>query len=293
MGRGIKLALPLLLWHAVSLVGQAQLVQVSPGYVKAPFVRVYSNPNGSSYVRAPFVGVYSPGYRSGGFPQGLPTEADFARMDWRSLSQAVREWSARVDADLARVPSADTWKHHLKTAEISALVPRQLDGPPADDVRQQLEQILRIHREPSDLPDASRIANLGSFQVLQLALSEYTMAPDQRPRRQLFFAARDLSRSLERFPTGGGWQRYLMLSPGMTLSEDRASEHPLRLGDVEQLRERFDSVGQNAEYAIIAALPAFKTTQQRLTAYLSQAGTSPSSTPEELPEPTGNALPSP
>ncbi len=38
----------------------AQLVQVGPGYVRAPFVRVYSYPDGSSYVRAPFVSIYSP-----------------------------------------------------------------------------------------------------------------------------------------------------------------------------------------------------------------------------------------
>ena len=41
---------------------QAQMVQVRPGYVRAPFVRVYRDPFGGTHVRAPFVDVYRPGF---------------------------------------------------------------------------------------------------------------------------------------------------------------------------------------------------------------------------------------
>src|SRR5580704_14853487 len=92
----------------------AQLVQVAPGYVKAPFVRVYSNPDGSSYVRAPFVSVFSPGYRTGyGVPSG-PTSSELAKMDWRSLAQVIRASAAQLDLDLNQIPSGATWRSRLK-----------------------------------------------------------------------------------------------------------------------------------------------------------------------------------
>ena len=94
------------------------------------------------------------------------------------------------------------------------------------------------------------------------------LTPEQRQRRQLFFAARDLNRSLERLPTGAGWQQYLMLAPGMPLSEDKAQavDTPPTADDLQQPLTRFDAVNQNSEYAVIAALPAFKTTYERLAA---------------------------
>src|SRR5438552_1812968 len=67
-----------ILLHFLIATGEAQLVQVGPGFVKAPFVRVYWCPDGSSYVRAPFVEVFSPSYRHHGWagPRALPTSEE-------------------------------------------------------------------------------------------------------------------------------------------------------------------------------------------------------------------------
>jgi hypothetical protein len=110
----------------------------------------------------------------------------------------------------------------------------------------------------------------------------------------LFLAAHDLSRSLERFATGGGWQQYLMLALGMTLSEDKAQEIEIapNLDEFARALARFDSVSQNSDYGVIAALPAFKTTRERLEVYLRQSGTSSFSSPEELSAPKPDAQPS-
>jgi hypothetical protein len=209
------------------------------------------------------------------------------------LSQAIRQWSAQLDADLDHFPSGKTWRSHLKTAEIAALVPTQLDFPPAEDVRQRLQEILEIYGAPIDSPELRRIANLRSFQILHVALGEYATPPEQRLRRQLFFAARELNRSLERFKTGGSWQQYLTLSPGMSLSEDEAeeTERVLNLADLAQVLARFDLVSQNVDYRMIAALSAFKATHERLAAYLSQSQTPSFQRSEELPAPKPDAEP--
>jgi hypothetical protein len=288
-----QLAVPVLLWQALSHDSQAQLVQVGPGFVKAPFVRVYRYPDGGSYVRAPFVSVYSPGYRSGRWGYRLPTGTDFAQMDWRFLSQAVREWTAQLDADLGRFPSGETWRSHLKTAEIAALVPKELDVPPSADVSKQLQEILEIQQAASNSPGMRQVANLASFQVLQIALAEYVTPSEQRSRRQLFFAARELNRSLERFTTGDGWQQYLALSPGLVLSENtaEAAEPEPNLDDFAQVLTRFDSVSQNTDYRVIWALPAFEATRAHLAAYLRGSRTPSHKSPEELPAPSADSEP--
>src|SRR5256885_21872 len=93
-----------LVWHVAAVSSHGQLVQVGPGYVKAPFVRVYSNPDGSSYVRAPFVSIYSGGhyYPHGYYSDGGRDADQFGSMDWRLLNQAIREWRSKLDANLSQ-----------------------------------------------------------------------------------------------------------------------------------------------------------------------------------------------
>ncbi len=281
------LTMPVLFWLALGQLGQAQLVQVAPGYVRAPFVRVYRYPDGSSYVRAPFVSVHSPGYRRG---HGFPTAADFQQMSWHSLCQALGDLSGQLDADLDHYPSGKAWRTQLKTADIAALVSKQADVPPPDDVRRQLQEILKIHGEASSAAEFGEMATLPSFRILQLALTEYVTAPEQRQRRQLFFAAHELNRSLDHISTGAGWQQYLMLSSGMALSQSKAEETEPAVNPAEfsEALTRFDSVEQNADYRVIAVMPAFKATHERLAAYLSQLQ-APSAKPrEELPAPSSD-----
>lgn len=64
--RHLPVALILFLPAAVS----AQIVQIGPGYVRAPFVRVFRTPGGGTQVRAPFVDVHSPPHRYHRRPAG-------------------------------------------------------------------------------------------------------------------------------------------------------------------------------------------------------------------------------
>jgi hypothetical protein len=287
----LSFAMGVVFWHSLSPISHAQLVQVAPGYVKAPFVRVYTYPDGGSYVRAPFVSVFTRGYRGhGGHP--VPTPADCCQMSWRSLSQAVRESSAQLEKDLDHVASGTNWKTPLKTAEIAALVPKDVDAPPPEEVRQQLQEIAKIHSAQNNSPEFRNVANLRSFRVLQVVLAEYASPPEERLRRQLFVAAGDLNRALGRFDTGDTWKQYFTLAPGMALSADKTEVKEPAPSETElaQLLERFDTVQTNEEYSKIARLPAFSTTRERLAAYLAQSPTASSESPEELPAPRPAAL---
>ena len=284
------------LLHCLSAIGQAQLVQVGPGYVKAPFVRVYGRPDGSRYVRAPFVRVFTPGYYRGDWaaPQPLPTAQQLADMDWRELRASIRELVAQLDAQLATWPAGDFWKAQLKTAEVRA-VAQGRDGRPAAGAHAQLQDILHAFAATNDTPTLSAIAGLPTFRVLHVALVEFSMPPEERLRRQLSTSAKELHNSLDRISTGRGWQKYLALPEGMAASQgsDRPSAASFDLEALAAALDRFDSVSQDDEYRMIADLPAFRSTHQRLAAYLAlrrdpAAGALPSA--EELPVPRPNSF---
>ncbi len=284
-----------LLFHSMALTGQAQLVEVRPGYIRAPFVRIFRDSDGGSHVQAPFVNAYSPGYGPRSIARGMPTVVEFGQMNWLSLNQAVREWTARFDADLGRFPSGEFWKSSLKTAEIATLVAAERDGPPAEDVRQRLRAIFEIHETVDTSPELNGVVGLASFRVLHAALGEYSTPPEQRLRRQLFSSAGELYRSLQHYNTGARWQEYLMLSPGRALAEARlaGAEFAPNLAELTAALGRFDSVRRNPEYGEISRLPAFKATHELLAVYVQQVQMPPPTPDEPSPEEPSPEEPSP
>jgi hypothetical protein len=115
---------------------------------------------------------------------------------------------------------------------------------------------------------------------------EYAMPPDVRARWKLYSAAAELSRSLEQFATATTWQRYFALTPGGTLAPDqRVGESAKPTPDFATLLGRFESVEQNPQFSMIAALPAFGRTHELLLAYVSEYMANPNPSAEELPTP--------
>ncbi len=270
---------------------QAQLVQVGPGYVKAPFVRVYSYPNGGSYVRAPFVEVYTPGYDWNTYvvPESAPIAVDEARLDWRGLAQRLRNSANQLDADLNSIAGGDAWRAHLKLPEVIANISRDESQPPSAESRQKLLALANNFDFVASSSDASSIANLASFQALRQSLRGYSMVPEQRYRQQLFLFARDLYATLQRFDTAASWQAYLKLAPGMVLSTtDREIDEiapEVTVPSDTALKEalaRFDAARANADYGVITNLPAYRATHECLAAYLRERG---KPAVEELPRP--------
>lgn len=280
---------------------EAQMVRVGPGFVRAPYASVDWFPNGVTHVRAPFVNHYGPTLPPFFYQQDVPKPIDeWAQMSWQSLSQEIWKWSGQLDLDLERVPNGSTWQQKLRTAEIAGLVDTTADAAPPEANRAKLQEILESQQAALHSFQGRRIGNLPSLGNLQAALAEYVTPPEQRMRRQLYTAANELNASLKRFTTGEDWQKFLTVSPGMTLSSTVA-EDVTPAPDAAELSKslaRFESVEQNPEYRKIAAVPAFKTTRARLTAYLAQqpGGDRPVETeavpmPEELPAPRPTSTP--
>ena len=111
-----------------AVVAEAQMVQVGPGYVKAPFVRVYRTPYGTS-VRAPFTRVergapayghplhQAPYVNHYGEPQIVPHETAVAAADATLLERQRRLIAAsarRLDRDLLRFRTGSHWQGFLR-----------------------------------------------------------------------------------------------------------------------------------------------------------------------------------
>jgi hypothetical protein len=279
----------------------AQLVQVAPGYVKAPFVRVWNGPDGSSRVRAPFVDLYTPGYRRSyvgdGYVGGSYAKGNqYGRMDWTWLAEAVRSNLRRLDSDLSRFPSGDFWKTSLKTAEIASLVQSTGNGPPNEVTRRRLAEIAAAYDSVGNAAEVNRIVNLASFQSLRASLLEYATPAELRLRKQLSLSAADLNRALARFKTGPGWQQYLTLVPGGVLSttELALSKPAPPLANLEDASNRFDSVAANEEFRVISEVREFGQTRQLLADYVAaRRSQSPAVAPEELPRPSPDPQDSP
>ncbi len=285
-----------------------------PKYVRTPYVEVYRDPYGGKHIRTPYVEIHKPGYRvppgfagppvyafpDGRIPEegmmrkepsslsaGRPTPAnDFGQMDWQTLCQTIREANQRLNADLSRSPSAAFWTTSLKMSDIARLVPSNAVGPPAEAVRQQLQEIAHTLDALSGDPQGSSVVRLGSFRNLRGALREYTQPADQRAHRQLYSAAGELSRSLEQFATATTWQRYFALTPGSALAPDQRAGQPAKpTPEFATLLGRFDSVVQDPQFSMIAALPAFERMRDLLRAYVAEQPATTNPKAEELPAP--------
>jgi hypothetical protein len=264
----------------------AQLVVVQPGYVKAPFVRVFKNPDGSSYVRAPFVSVYSPPkYRALG-----PTPEELAEVDWWTLRRVVRRAAAQLDAELHQFPTGDVWRRNFKTAEIPDLV-ADVEGPPSEEERQVAAQLAAAYETGLQTPDLRAVTRLDNYRVLHAALKELALPAEPRLRRQLIASARYLDRSLGDLRNGESWQRYLALPETLFALQEAVGDAVLQpepddVAALAKVRDRFETTRHTPEFRGVARLPDFNITHERLRAYLDVLGGAP-------PAPQGPALQAP
>ena len=261
--------------HSLSSVCLAQLVVVRPGYVKAPFVRVYSYPDGGSYVRAPFVRVHSPGYRPMPFysqSERNPTPEDLGDLDWKPLRRALRQAAANLDAQLSRFPTREVWRSHFRTDSIRNLVIPEKEGPPTVEEQAALAAILQTFDESSESSDLRAITNLSAFRLLHAALREYVTPVELRLQRQLVTSSDELHHSLDEISTGAGWQKYLALPVGTVEDSDTESNtfelSKVSISELEETLGRYDSVSRKHEYRMIAGLPQFRASHDRLRAYV-------------------------
>jgi hypothetical protein len=279
-----------LLLAALAGPAAGQLVVVQPGYVKAPFVRVFTNPDGSSYVRAPFVEVYSPPHFH---HHAAPTPDELAEYDWWMLRRVAREAASRLDNSLSQFPTGDVWRRHFQTRELAQLDTPHSESVPTPEDQARFSAWLAIYNAGAESDDLRAVTQLTDYRVLHTALRELALPPATRQRGQLATSARLLDRALEDFRTGDTWRKYLALPEGVFAAERSAegAADPQQVVDAAallKLRERFDTVNENEAYRGIARLPEFQTTRQRLARYLELSSVAP-----EAVTPDAEVLPAP
>lgn len=154
----------------------AQLVIVRPGYVQAPFVRVYRDPFGGAHVRAPFVQVDRPGYYFGPprrmqYEAPLPARPDFAPPANTPEGQLFDAMAA-FQQSLARFDTGATWTAYFALDAGGALSPKRLadlSGQPTPDLVAMLDRFDTI----ADDEAFEAIARLSAFEQARNALASY------------------------------------------------------------------------------------------------------------------------
>ena len=228
--------------------------------------------------------------------QGQPTPAvrDLSDMDWQMLRQTVRNRVARFESDLHSIPNRDVWISRFGLPEISAIAKMDEQDPLSESERQSIGRLLANYDAATQDPGLRAITRLASFRQLRAALDELWKPAGQRMHEQLARSGEQLHDALSRLSTGRGWQEYLEMPTTVALRDDataadRARFAELYLEKLTSLLGRFDSVSKNKDYRVIAQLPEFQTTYERLASCVAWVTNGPtgntSVAPEELPPP--------
>jgi hypothetical protein len=141
---------------------------VGPGY---PYPG-YPYYNGYSYSSGPVprFAARPIGSIDGNFMQPLPTAGELRAMDDSSLLNALAALTARLDFDLNRFDTGDTWQRYLR-------LPEDALPPPTDDQRVVLgmnsivDTLTRFDRTVAK-PEYVQISGLPSFAAVHAALAE-------------------------------------------------------------------------------------------------------------------------
>lgn len=284
-------ALSVLASQICSAPALAQMVQVAPGYVRAPFVRVYTDPaTGASRVRAPFVDVQNPGFR-GRFAEPVPpSPEELSQLDWRMLRMVTRDLANYLDSQLSSLSTGDQWRAHLKTAEIRALV-RDESGPPSDQLAEQLRKVVAVFDATEANATFRTVSRLDGFRGLHNALNELLSPPTKRLQRLIFSTARQLDEELAGLGAEAGWQKHLALPEGLIVDPQAPAADSVPDNEaVAKTLARYDAVSKNEQYRSIARLPAFRAMHERLAEYLAlSSGQAPREPSLDAPIPSARA----
>ena len=286
----------------------AQLVQVGPGYVKAPFVRVYTNPDGRTHVRAPFVSVNSPSrqYFVPRYHEFAPQNAvrygdahadsagtsSFRELDWSELRKLARASLAQLEANLQ-----SSWHKYLNFELLTTIVEDDINVPFDEHQITELNEVLSRFEATLNTPNLTHVTRAAGFHDLHGALVELSSTPLQRKKRQLVGAKRQLDADLARINAPGSWRDYLQL-PIVDRSEmsdipEAPNVKDDDLAPLEATMQRYDQTAADERFQAIADLEGFQSTRLRLREYfeLIQAAASPSilRSIEQLPLPQPDA----
>ena len=204
------LLLPMAATLASVTIAEAQIVQIGPGYIRAPYVRIYRSPSGTA-VRAPYtrvdvggrVNVRTPGRRVYVDPYGtqrivtprqttsdssiLSADLPMVERQRRLLASSVQ----RLDGDLGRLRGGGDWQTYLRMPTGVSSATRvsgsnefmQPDPQAVDAVLSKFDFV--VSRE-----DYRKIYQLSSFRSTHRLLREYVVLLSLPTTNELEAAAR-------------------------------------------------------------------------------------------------------
>jgi len=188
MNKILRAAMLVGLFSLTGIAGaRAQLVQVGPGYVKAPFVRVERGPAGTR-VRAPFTRVEtgSPAYHrrhalapQAGYESNPLGQADISSehpLPGAELAAAERQrrklaiLSRRLDRDLMRMTTAAHWQAFLQLpAEVVSPKRAVMLEPGLETLQRTLARFALV----AENEEYQSVARIGSFRATYRELKIY------------------------------------------------------------------------------------------------------------------------
>ena len=307
-------------------LASAQPYWVGPGglRVRAPGVGVYVSPGGGVSVRAPWTSVYTPGYRYRAWyvrpglpyppPYGpryglippvqvrpaspVPTADELAALSWRDLRYVLRVGAARLDEELDRFNTAESWHRYTQVAAIRDLVAEDLDTPPDPQTYAKFIEVVRAYDAAVGNEEFSMITSLVGFRTVHAAVIEFLTAPDERQRRLLAQSASQLQQSLSLLAIGEQWRGYLQLPPEVMRSESEVPPPPEAdstpvVDELQKILSRFNEISGDPRYRFISGLPAFRVAHNDLSAYVAMVQKPPSDGTAGEAQPLFEELPPP
>lgn len=264
----LPIALSVLL---LSQAAMAQLVQVGPGYVRAPFVRVYSYVDGSTYVRAPFVSVQTAprrfmpryAYAAPSYSVASPSTIDSRPASRKLALEKLKLLDRNLD---------ESWRDYLHVDALEQILGEGDDNFLDDKQIEQLKDMLSNYQATINSPQVRHVSNAAGFRGLFAVLQELTINPNERALKDLVAAKRQLDGQLSRLSASSSWTAHLHLP---IVSRSDKGDGPLPPGDnaddiagLETALARYDQIVDDPEYRSVVKLPGFQRTRTKLTEYL-------------------------
>jgi hypothetical protein len=184
----------LLVLEVLPADGQAQLIDVGRGYVRAPFVRLQRRGRLRDRFQAPLVDakesgtVYQPPPRALQ-PPPVPPATPLQRVDvpvttpnrpqpksdtpdWAELRRSVIAGEAELHQQLTTTPSGPSYRSHLHVGRLRELLKQNTTTAPAGETRRQLQEILGAYNQTLIDPYQRSIARLSGFETVQAGLMQ-------------------------------------------------------------------------------------------------------------------------
>lgn len=195
----------------------------------------------------------------------VPTSDEFNDLPIEYQRQLLVVALNSLESDLSEDDNGDDWIRHLQLPTLAALL-TEGDGLPDETTRERLQGVAGVFDEVASNPDFRPVSGLWGFRTLNIGLREFASDPIVRTRKQLSFAAKELSKVLNEMKSGDRWVDYLRL-PTLVSLDDQPDDPQQRLADLEKLMSKFDRVKTDPAYEMIAQEQAFDFADFALRAY--------------------------